>query len=70
MFFTGHPWDYLSMLKIRRNEELGATAHEELSMIASQGNYETSDDCADNNSNVATSTPHKILTSKLHGGGG
>lgn len=62
--FSGHPWDYLSMLKIRRNEELGATAHEDISMIASQGDHEALDNCADHNSNVATSTPQKTLTGK------
>ncbi|XP_026318608.1 uncharacterized protein LOC113229279 isoform X2 [Hyposmocoma kahamanoa] len=58
---SGQPWDYLSMLKNRQNEELGATAHDEISMITSKGDHEALDNCADHNSNVATSTPQKIL---------
>lgn len=53
------------MLKNRRNEDLGATAHEEIFMIASQGDHEVLDNCADHNSNVATSTPQKILAGKV-----
>lgn len=52
------------MLKNRRNEELGATAHDEISMITSKGDHESLDNCADQNSNVATSTPQKILAGK------
>lgn len=56
------------MLKNRRNEELGNTANEgqQISMIASQGDHEVSDNSADHNSNVATSTPQKLLAGKFY----
>lgn len=52
------------MLKNRQNGKLGVTAKEEISMTASQGDHEALENSAGRNSNVATSTPQKILTGK------